>query len=382
MRLELAGPEIGRPAPAPVLAQPYRSHPPPRLGSLQYIAGRLLLGAIQMADSLRSDLADLRHLGQDGPARTKLVREGAAYDAGARRVALYAHYCPTPRISAMVRAQVAEYRRLGFQVVFITMSAAPDAADLAAVAADCGLLIHRRSFGRDFGAWKDAMEVVATRFGAIDELLLTNDSVLGPLFPLDTLFATMRPRPGVWGLTDSFQNGVHLQSFFLLAVGGKAVGDLSGFLSALRLSTGKMRMIRRAELALTPRLLALGNPVCALYGYDAVEAAALDDRAAMLALGAAQPGIFRPPGDTPAQLAEHRMLVRRRLFDFQANPTHHFWATLVRSFGFPFLKTELLLLNPLRLPDVVDWRQLVPEGAPCGVEVIEQHLLEMGRKKR
>src|SRR5690606_27844703 len=73
------------------------------------------------------------------------------------------------------------------------------------------------------------------------------------------------------------QGGAHLQSWFLLARGARAVRELAGFLAQLRLSASKWRMVQRGEIALTPWLLQRGVRVAALYGYArAVEAALAD----------------------------------------------------------------------------------------------------------
>ena len=98
-------------------------------------------------------------------------------------LALYLHWSPDGRISGMVRRQVRLWREAGFACVFIT-NATPPAADWDAIAADSVLRIRRANVGRDFGAWRDAAAIALQRFGTPQELLLTNDSVLGPFLPL------------------------------------------------------------------------------------------------------------------------------------------------------------------------------------------------------
>ena len=41
------------------------------------------------------------------------------------------------------------------------------------------------------------------------------------------------------------------------------------------------------------------------------------------------------------------------LHEWPLNPTHHLWHVLATKFQSPFLKTELILRNPGRLPE---WR--------------------------
>jgi hypothetical protein len=66
-----------------------------------------------------------------------------------------------------------------------------------------------------------------------------------------------------------------------------------------------------------------------------------------------------------------------RLLEWPLNPTQHLWHALTVKLGFPFLKTELVLRNPGRLPDVDSWPGVVATGAPCGVEMLRAHLASM-----
>ena len=43
------------------------------------------------------------------------------------------------------------------------------------------------------------------------------------------------------------------------------------------------------------------------------------------------------------------------LHEWPLNPTQHLWRVLATKFAFPFVKTELVLRNPGRLPGVREW---------------------------
>jgi len=110
-------------------------------------------------------------------------------------LALYLHWSPDGRISRMVRRQVRLWREADFACVFIT-NANPPAEDWAAIAENTALRIRRANVGRDFGAWRDAAAIAVQRFGTPGELLLTNDSVLGPFLPLPPLVDAWRAGGG------------------------------------------------------------------------------------------------------------------------------------------------------------------------------------------
>lgn len=279
-------------------------------------------------------------------------------------VALYVHYSASGRISPMVRRQLAAYRQAGFATVLVSMADAIPAEDWAAAARDCALLVQRRNFGLDFGAWHDLAPEVARRWPDAPELLLANDSVLGPIRPMAPVLAALRcGGQGLFGLTESRQGGVHLQSYLLLARGGAAVGDLLGFLRELRLSVSKWRIVQRGELSLTRHMAARGHRVAALFGYRRLVAATLADAAERAYLLGLHPRLS-------ADLAE----AARQLWTWPLNPTSHFWQAVVRRMGFPFLKTELIRRNPGHLPGVAGWPALVGPDPPCPAEVIREHL--------
>ena len=222
--------------------------------------------------------------------------------------------------------------------------------------------MHRRNRGRDFGAWRDLIGPALARWPAAEEMLLVNDSVLGPIAPLAPVFAALRTGgDGVFGLLESLGAGAHLQSNFLLARGARAIADIAGFLRAMRPSRSKWLIVQRGELALAPWLRARGHRVAALFPYAAVAASALRDPAERDALRARMGA-----GELDELLMRHPL-----------NPAHFFWRVLPRL-GCPFIKTELIRNNPWGLPGLDAWPSLVPPDAPCPADLLAGPLRAMG----
>jgi hypothetical protein len=267
-----------------------------------------------------------------------------------RALGLYLHWSGSGQVSRMVLRQLALWRLAGFDMVFVT-NAAPPPADWDAVAGETVLRLRRRNIGRDFGAWRDAARAALEGQPAPEELLLVNDSVLGPFLPLDPLVAAWRAGgQGVFGLTESWGGGPHLQSYALLARGGAAVAGLLDHLARQRDSRSKWRTVQAGEIGLTRRMLQDGHRCAALFGYRPI-CAALDaaDRASLGPRHASEEALLRYP----------------------LNPTHHLWRVLVERHGFPFLKTELVRRNPGRLQGVDRWREVVP---PTFHPLLEEHM--------
>ncbi len=214
---------------------------------------------------------------------------------------------------------------------------------------------HSANVGRDFGAWRDAAAVSLQRFGTPQELLLTNDSVLGPFLPLSPLVDAWRAGgDGFFGLTESLGGGAHLQSYALLGRGEKAVGEMLGHLAGLKGTRSKWQLVQRGEIGLTQRMRRAGVPCWALFGQERLAAFA--------------------DAPTRARIAP-RYSSAQAFARVPFNPCHHLWRELVAVMGYPYLKTELIRRNPGKLPGVENWREVVP---PAELPIIEEHLAMMG----
>ncbi|WP_198372532.1 rhamnan synthesis F family protein [Roseomonas rosulenta] len=307
---------------------------------------RYLLRAAQVS----FELASTSLLDRLAPPRGGVteVTQGRCVPRGTS-IALYLHWSPSGRISAMVRRQLAIWRDCGFDVVFIS-NADPPPEDWDAVSEHAVLRVRRRNTGRDFGAWRDGAALALQHWPRPYELLLANDSVLGPFRPLQPIVAALRAGgEGLFGLTESRGGGVHLQSYVLLARGATPVASMLNHLAALRDSHSKWRTVQQGEIGMTRRMLREGHRCAAVFGYDAVCAAA--DEATRASLGP-------------------RFAVGKP-WRYPLNPTHHLWRVLIQEMGFPYLKTELVRRNPGGLPGVADWPDLVTSA---DATMIRDHL--------
>lgn len=337
-------------------------------GTWRRLAFRVGQVALEVAGALPQDA--MRALRGGAPPLRRL-ETGVAPRPEATSVALYVHYAASGQVSEMVRQQLAGLAGAGFAIVFITMAETVPEADWQAARQHCALVAQRRNFGRDFGAWQELAAEARQRWPGATELLLANDSVLGPILPLPPVLDALRSGgAGLFGLTESIQGGPHLQSYFLLARGPAAVADLFGFLRDMRMSHSKWLVVQRGELRLARWMRDRGHRVAALFGYRRLVAAALAAPEERARLAASHPALRELESWLPD--AREALLLAQPL-----NPNHHFWHALVGQLGYPFLKTELVRRNPGRLPGIESWRALVPPDAPCPVPVIEAHLQVM-----
>jgi hypothetical protein len=258
----------------------------------------------------------------------------------------------------MVFRQLDVWRDEGFDMVFVS-NASPPADDWDRLANHCTLRVQRDDVGRDFGAWRDALPIALERFGLPRELLLANDSVLGPIRPLGPIVAALRAGgEGLFGLTESRGGGPHLQSYVLLARGDAPIAEVGRHLAACSPSRSKWLLVQRGEIGLTRRMLQKGHRVAALFGHERVGSTL--DQTVLSALGTR----FEEPG---------------AIDRYPLNPTHHLWRMLVERLAFPYIKTDLLLRNPLGLADVDTWPGVIhAEHLPR----LKAHLQLMGWQGR
>jgi lipopolysaccharide biosynthesis protein len=299
------------------------------------------------------------------------LEAGVQPGVGASCIALYVHYSVTGQISEMVRRHLELLGESGFTIVFATMAARVPEDDWQAIRHLCALVARRENFGLDFGAWQRLLPEVEKRWSSPAELMLVNDSVLGPIHPLAPVIETMRAGgDGFFGLTENLEGGPHLQSYMLLARGEKAVGDLVYFIRRMRITHSKWLLIQRGEIRLARWMRRRGHRVSAVFGYDRLVSAIIadrDERARVAASHRRLRGLDRVSNGEAIALLHQAPL----------SPMHHLWRIQATRFGVPFLKTELVLRNPWRIPGVEDWPAVIPPGSPCAVAVIKAHLLTM-----
>ena len=285
-------------------------------------------------------IASLRH------RRASFIRArhtGAQPLAGSARVAVFVHYDPAGHVHDYVLYYLRALSEAGCAVVVVSNAPQLDAIAVQRLLPLSALVLHRRNVGYDFGAYKDGLAALGdlTRFELV---VLANDSVYGPLFDLAPLLARCDRRADIWGITDSPARRYHLQSYFL-ALGPRALAspDLAAFWRSVGPVQSREWVIRKYELGLTQAAQRAGLRCAALFDYAQLAAAAPDATA------------------TP----------RRAL-----NPMLAFWDHLITRRHCPFIKRELLMYNPLRLPHVGSWKEVIRRVSPYNTDLIERHMLD------
>ncbi len=272
------------------------------------------------------------------------------------KVCVFVHWDGAGDVRDHVMHQVRSLAEAGISVVFVTNSGflRPDA--MQRLQEVCAGVIVRSNVGYDFGAWREGFERLALPRPDTEMVLMANDSVYGPLQPLDDLLGAIDfATADVWGCTESWQTRYHLQSYFM-AFSPAVVASQAwrSFWDSVRPTWSKGWLIRLYEIGLTQTLLKAGFTCRAVWPYQSL---AHDiDPDLLIDFEEGGPNMADAVVQARRNHARHiRGSVAHRV---PLNPTSDLWRQLLAA-RFPFIKRELLRDNPTLVPDVGEWREIM-----------------------
>lgn len=286
--------------------------------------------------------------------------------AYARRIAIFCHYDRRGRVHDYVLHYLSELLKAGFEIIFVSNSSQPIHENLRSLLPLCGLVLHRKNLGYDFGAYKDGFFAVP-ELSQLDELIFANDSVYGPFCDLAPLLARCDDSAAIWGITDSWDRRFHLQTYFLLFK-KRALSDprILDFWHKVRYFQSKRLIIQKYEINLTQEAIRGGLRCSALFPHrqvaEAVTSAVINNKLLQR-----------------EDISEQHRAYLLRVFEAidrgaPLNVSHFFWDYLIGELGCPFIKRELLMLNPVNVPFLQQWRKVIERATSYDADLIARHL--------
>jgi lipopolysaccharide biosynthesis protein len=269
---------------------------------------------------------------------------------------VFAHYDKDSLIEAYVVRHLAALAQHAFEIIFV--STAPELPDSERnkISTYCSLVIHRKNAGWDMGSFKEGIRAAAD-LSCYQKLLLTNDSVYGPLYPLDPIFEQMdQDQYDFYGVTDSHEIRYHVQSYFtIFNLLSMKISDIHDFWDKVIFLNDKDYIVRKYEIGLTQYLIKKNYKVGALCSYDSIKQAVIQD---------------------PKQYSTYSIAhYLRELKNHPLNPTHFCWDILVEKLQCPFLKVDLIKKNGMNIDRIKrqDWRAVLVERRYDPL-LIDQHV--------
>ncbi len=277
------------------------------------------------------------------------------------KVVLFMHYESRGQVRPMLLDYIKEFIANGRSVVFITNAGRLSEQAAARLREICAAIIIRRNHGYDFGAWRDALEHLNLPREDTEEIILANDSIFGPLQPLQGMLQKLTyQNADIWGLTESWQTRYHLQSFFL-AFGPAALRSeaFRKFWRKVRPVPSKAYIVKTYEVGITQAMLKGGLRCAAVWSYESLISQCKEELVEdIMALAAAR---LERTDPVLVTRRAHALRIRDSMARRVAmNPTSDLWRQLLLA-GFPFIKRELLRDNPTAVQDVGDWVAVVRE---------------------
>lgn len=308
------------------------------------------------------------------PNHVRQTWNGHARLDGARRVTVFNHFDTYGIIHDYVEYYLKELNRAGFVVIFTSNSPLFPSSSVEKLLPLVAKIVWRANVGYDFGAFKDGIALVPD-LQALDMLLITNDSMYGPLHDLTEFIASATPeKADVWGVTDCWDRHFHLQSYFLLfhpaALGSNAFRK---FWSRLPYYQRKRWVVRYGEIGLTPYLQRYGLRCRALIPYREIVA----DLAPRIEA-------YLETTNAGADAVRRKYLegISRAIRDgIPLNQTHFFWDHLLGPAQCPFIKRDLLQHNPMGIPFLHHWQKLMSENSDYDSALIIRHLEQTMRNR-
>lgn len=278
-----------------------------------------------------------------------------------RRFVVFAHFDRDNIVDDYVIYYLQSLRDVCNYLVFITTSNLPE-NEISKVNGICDQVVLRENVGYDFMSYKMGLQHFEN--GEYDEIVLCNDSVYGPLFPLDEMFTKMQVQDcDFWGITENYDITYHTQSYFL--VFRKNVFEsqcFKKFWEDVDIKEKKSDIIEEYEIGLSQVLIKNGFRARAYITYH-------------LSL---------------LEFLMMRRLLIKKVFNLKSwvklvknvfspgrertlNPTHYLWRQLIKEQRMPFVKIELLRDNPIKI-NIEDCADIIIRYTDYDIELLERHL--------
>ncbi len=269
----------------------------------------------------------------------KILQQYSLCTKEKENICIFSHFDKDGIIDDYVICYLQEIQTIGFDIVFISTCESLLQNEIEKIKSYCRDILVKENIGYDFGAWKTGIDYLTNELDKYESLLLCNDSVYAPLFPLNEMFQKMQGKYDFWGITDSYEMQHHLQSYFM--VFDKKIFSCTIFQNiwkTYKIYQIKRNIILRYEIGLSQKLLKNGYHMGVYCAYNKLNSSKI------------------------------------------CNALHCCWKELIEKFRCPILKIEILRDNPKNI-DISEWKDVINTKTDYDVELIKQHLSRIKRQK-
>lgn len=233
-----------------------------------------------------------------------------------RPICMLAHYAADDTVNENLLSYVRALTSCGIDIVLISACEHMPKEQIDRALEYCSAVITRKNIGYDFYSWKIGC-LAYPEYATRPAMLWLNDSVLVEEKGVPRIVKTaLSSSAGLFGLTDCFRHGHHLQSYFLRFSHSVITSrEFRDFLGAIAVHRNKPTVIRLYEVGLSRKI-----------GVKAGVESMIKTR-----------DLHRADGGKPL----------RRL-----NPTIDTWKELIERYALPFAKKELITKRGVPIEDI------------------------------
>ena len=270
-----------------------------------------------------------------------------------RTLVLFAHFDPQGIVDPYVAYYLNALHGLGATIVFVSGSPTLTPESVAGIRAFCAGIYTRRTLSLDFGSWHLAWCILRQRGWSLDHFdrfVIANDSVFGPLFPIEEMWSSFHDAD-MYGAIENSQMVPHLQSFFLTwDLNARSRQFLNEFWNDFQYVVHKNTLIWRYEVGLSRRARQAGLRIKPFVSADTIRTAYGNSSA-------------HPWAGT---------------YSGRYNGTLFFWDGLIQDFRFPFLKTALASQADRWRVSIPHMRDVIEQGTSYPYRLIESNVERFG----
>jgi len=297
------------------------------------------------------------------------LQEGYLPINKADNICIFSHYDNENQVADYVYYYLKELQKNLCDIIFVSTCDILDTTTIIKLRQYCAIVIVRDNIGYDFGSYKCGIESVG-ELRAYKRLIIANDSVYGPLYDLkDLIEYGDKNLIDIWGATDSYEINYHIQSYFIVyshsVINSKTFKDFWDHVVYLsnEIPNFKMQIVENYEIGGSNHFITHGFKLGALCNIKEVT---LDIEAKLSILDEKERNRY-------AYLTEN---LKNPL-----NQTHFFWDFLIKYHKYPFIKKELLALNPINI-NLENWDLMIQNISKYDLKLITNHLNEIQRDKK
>ena len=347
-----------------------------------------------------------------------------------KRLCVFAHFDKDNIVDEYVLFYLQDIRKVADRIVFVSTSSL-NSETISTLNNICDSVIIRKNEGYDFASWQNALKSETLK--DFDEFILCNDSVYGPLFPLEQVFSEMKGENcDFWGMTSNYDIAYHIQSYFLVFRKTILVSSVfQKFWENMEIQQSKAKVIKLYEIGLSQTLLKAGFKASTYIRYQLLVSHIIFYRLRSYLVRMGKKireyvqvllfSIFRPHRKDRKRrrlgvfikrviisvvsiVSKIRNFLRNgsyEILNFIRNPwdqlrglvfyfetkinainiTHFLWKQLVLYHRMPFIKVELLRDNPMGV-NIDDYTKVISMVSNYNVSMIMSHLSRARNESR